>query len=208
MKLSSTSISDGEPIPQRCAFGVPDPEEHMKLGGNRSPQLSWSDLPDGTKSLVLMCIDVDVPSVADDVNQDGKIIPATLPRADFFHWVMVDIPPDTPGFSEGEYSSGVTVGGKRSPAGPPGSRQGLNDYTNFLAGDPDMAGDYFGYDGPCPPWNDERVHHYQFMLYATDLDSCPVQGSFTGADVRAAIEGHVLAEAALAGTYTLNPDAG
>lgn len=45
------------------------------------------------------------------------------------------------------------------PDVPAGSRQGLNDYTAFMAGS-EMAGDYFGYDGPCPPWNDERLHHY------------------------------------------------
>ena len=68
-----------------------------------------------------------------------------------------------------------------------------------------MGGQYFGYDGPCPPWNDELLHHYHFVLLATDLARCPVDGAFTGAQVRAAIEGHVLAEARLTGTYSLNP---
>ncbi|GIS40711.1 MAG: hypothetical protein Ct9H90mP13_05570 [Pseudomonadota bacterium] len=35
---------------------------------------------------------------------------------------------------------------------PSGSRQGINDYTKFMAGDPEMQGNYFGYEGPCPPW--------------------------------------------------------
>jgi hypothetical protein len=74
-----------------------------------------------------------------------------------------------------------------------------------MASDPEMAGDYFGYDGPCPPWNDERVHRYQFTLYATDLARCPVPERFTAADVRAAIAGHVLEQVTLTGTYTLNP---
>jgi phosphatidylethanolamine-binding protein (PEBP) family uncharacterized protein len=43
------------------------------------------------------------------------------------------------------------------------------------------------------------------VLYATDLERCPVEGAFTGQQVRAALEGHVLAEARLTGTYTLNP---
>ena len=68
-----------------------------------------------------------------------------------------------------------------------------------------MAGQYFGYDGPCPPWNDERLHHYHFVLYATDLARCPVEGAFTGQQVRTALAGHVLAEAKLTGTYSLNP---
>jgi hypothetical protein len=95
--------------------------------------------------------------------------------------------------------------GKQSPAGPPGSRQGLNDYTLWFAGDADMAGRYFGYEGPCPPWNDERLHHYHFALYAMDVARCPVEGTFTGQQVRAALAGHVLAEARLTGTYSLNP---
>ena len=32
-----------------------------------------------------------------------------------------------------------------------------------------MFGDYYGYDGPCPPWNDELVHRYVFTLYALDV---------------------------------------
>ena len=44
-----------------------------------------------------------------------------------------------------------------------------------------------------------------FVLYATDLARCPVEGAFTGAQVEAAIKGHVLAEARLTGTYSLNP---
>jgi phosphatidylethanolamine-binding protein (PEBP) family uncharacterized protein len=43
------------------------------------------------------------------------------------------------------------------------------------------------------------------VLYATDLVRCPLDGAFTGADVRSAIAGHVLAEARLTGTYSLNP---
>jgi phosphatidylethanolamine-binding protein (PEBP) family uncharacterized protein len=98
--------------------------------------------------------------------------------------------------------------GKRTPVGPAGARQGLNDYTSWFAGDAEMGGEYFGYDGPCPPWNDELLHHYHFILYATDLDRCPVDGAFTAAEVRAAIAGHVLAEAKLTGTYSLNPAVG
>ena len=69
-----------------------------------------------------------------------------------------------------------------------------------------MKGPYLGYDGPCPPWNDELLHHYNFELYATDLARCPVEGAFTGQEVKAAITGHVLAEARLTGTYSLNPE--
>jgi phosphatidylethanolamine-binding protein (PEBP) family uncharacterized protein len=68
-----------------------------------------------------------------------------------------------------------------------------------------MQGSYFVYDGPCPPWNDSIVHHYVFTVRALDVASLPVAGNFGGADVRGAIEGHVLASAHITGTYTLNP---
>lgn len=208
MNLTTTAFRDGERIPDEFCFGNPADEGHMTLGANRNPDLTWANLPEGTRSLVLLCVDVDVPSKADDVNQEGRTIPADLPRVDFYHWVMVDIPPGTDGIPAGSCSDGVTPKGKKEPAGPDGARQGLNDYTSFMAGNPDMAGEYFGYDGPCPPWNDELLHHYHFVLYATDLARVPVEGKFTGQDVMAALAGHILAESRVVGTYTLNPDVG
>jgi phosphatidylethanolamine-binding protein (PEBP) family uncharacterized protein len=81
----------------------------------------------------------------------------------------------------------------------------VNDYTLWFGGDQGMGGDYHGYDGPCPPWNDSIVHHYMFTLHALDVERCPVEGRFTGADVRAAIAGHTLGRATLTGVYSLNP---
>ena len=205
MQLMSSSVGHQQRIPEEFAFGVPDATQHLRLGRNRNPHLFWSGVPAGTKSLVLLCIDSDVPTRADDVNQAGRVVPASLPRADFYHWVMVDIPPTVHEIAAGACSDGIVPRGKQSPAGPPGSRQGLNDYTLWFAGDADMAGRYFGYEGPCPPWNDERLHHYHFALYAMDVARCPVEGTFTGQQVRAALAGHVLAEARLTGTYSLNP---
>ena len=207
MRFTSTSIEPDQPIPGRNAFGVPDADAHMSLGENLSPQLGWSELPAGTRSLVIICVDPDVPSVADDVNQEGVTIPHDLPRATFGHWGLVDLPPEDGELAEGACSAGVTVGGKDDPPGPAGTRQALNDYTGFLAGS-DMAGDYFGYDGPCPPWNDERLHHYHFVLYALDIERCPVADKFTVHDIETAIAGHVIEEARIVGTYTLNPAVG
>jgi Raf kinase inhibitor-like YbhB/YbcL family protein len=205
MKLTSASIADHQPIAGEFAFCVPHPETHVSLASNRNPHLAWSDLPAGTRSLVLICHDPDVPSVGDDVNQEGRTVPADLPRVDFFHWVLVDLAPEPGQIAAGEFSAQVTARGKAGPAGPRGTRQGINDYTNWFAGDADMAGDYYGYDGPCPPWNDAIRHRYVFTLYALDLARCPVEGRFTGQDVRNAIAGHVLAQAGLNGTYSLNP---
>lgn len=209
MKFWSDSFKDGAAIPGDFAFCVIDPKTHVKLSANRNPHLAWSDLPAGTKSLALICCDSDVPSRGDDVNQEGKTVPLDLPRVDFFHWVMVDIPADISAVGAGSFADGVTPRGKAGPqiAGSPltDARHGLNDYTGWFAGDADMGGDYFGYDGPCPPWNDAMVHKYVFTLYALDMARVPVEGKFTGAQVREAIKGHVLGQASFWGSYTLNP---
>ena len=205
MQVTSTSFPDGGAIPARLAFCKLDPATHATLSDNRSPQLSWSGAPAGTKSFAVICHDPDVPSRGDDVNQEGRIVPASLPRVDFFHWVLVDLPASVTSLAEGEFASGVTAKGKPGPAAAHGSRQGINDYTGWFAGDKDMGGQYHGYDGPCPPWNDEIPHHYVFTVYALDVARLPVEGAFTGGEAREAMKGHVLAQAAITGVYSLNP---
>lgn len=206
MKLIVEGIQHGKPIPARFAFGVPDKAAHVRLGENINPAIRWENLPEGTRTLVLICVDTDVPTRPDDVNQEGRTVPADLPRGRFFHWVIVDLAPDSMGIAEGACSRGVTPRGKQSPEGPEGSRQGRNDYTAWFEGDQDMGGVYLGYDGPCPPWNDSIPHHYHFVLYATDLERCPVTGAFSAEDVETALTGHVLARAEVTGVYSLNPD--
>jgi Raf kinase inhibitor-like YbhB/YbcL family protein len=205
MNLFSTSFNDGEAIPARYAFARIAPETHIALSDNLNPHLGWTDAPAETVSFVLICHDPDVPSRGHDVNQDGRTVPTSLPRVDFFHWVLTDIPASVAAIAEGSHAVGVTPRGKSGPAAPDGMRHGLNDYTGWLAGDAEMAGSYFGYDGPCPPWNDERLHHYVFTLYALDVPALEVTGDFDGSTVRGAMEGHVLASATLTGTYSLNP---
>jgi Raf kinase inhibitor-like YbhB/YbcL family protein len=206
MRLASTSFVDGGVIPAEYAFCAPDPATHAALSKNRSPHLAWSDVPAGTRSLAIVCHDPDVPSRGDDVNKEGRIVRASLPRVDFFHWVLVDLPARVEAVAAGEFASSVTPRGKPGPAAPHGARQGINDYTGWFASDPAMAGDYYGYDGPCPPWNDELPHRYVFTVYALDVERLPVEGAFRGPDVRQAIQRHVLAQASITGRYTLNPN--
>lgn len=205
MKLNSASFSDQQSIPQRYAFGKIDEASHIALSDNVNPQLTWSEPPAGAQSYVLICHDPDVPTKPDDVNQEGREVPADLPRADFYHWVMIDIPPSVTEIAEGAYSSGITPRGKGGAVASNGARQGINDYTSWFAADRDMSGDYFGYDGPCPPWNDALLHHYVFTVYALDIASLGLEGSFSGGQALKAMQGHVLAQATLTGTYTLNP---
>lgn len=205
MKLECPTFNDGEPIPAANAFGVPDPQSHVRLSDNRSPALRWSDAPEAAKSFVLSCIDIDVPSRPDDVNQENREVPAELPRGEFVHWLIANLPADCRELRESECGRGVTAGGKQQPPGPDGTVQGQNDYTAWFAGDDDMAGTYLGYDGPCPPWNDTLVHRYRFDLIALDVERLDLAAGFTLADLRAAIDGHEIARARLTGTYTLNP---
>jgi len=148
MYIRSDSFADGQPIPPEFAAGTPD-----GFGANRNPHLAWEEVPGDTASFVLMCIDPDVPTVAEMVGREDVEIPVDQPRTEFTHWVMVDIPADVREIAAGSCSDGVTPKGKRTPQGPAGSRQGLNDYTTWFAGDAEMGGDWLGYDGPyrVPP---------------------------------------------------------
>src|SRR5512139_4301599 len=205
MKLATTAFADGGAIPPEFAFGRIDPATHVALSQNLNPDFAWSGAPAGTRSFALVCHDPDVPSRGDDVNQEGRVVPATLPRVDFFHWVLVDLPPSVASVAAGEFASSVTPRGKPGPAAAHGARQGVNDYTGWFASDKDMSGNYFGYDGPCPPWNDEIPHHYVFTVFALGVAKLAVEGAFTGAQAREAMKGHVLAQASITGVYTLNP---
>lgn len=200
MRIRSQSFEAGQPIPAEFAMGRPD-----GFAGNRNPHLAWDDVPAGTRSFALLCIDPDAPTVAETVGREDMEIPHDQPRADFVHWTMIDIPAEVREIAAGSCSDGVTARGKASPPGPAGVRQGLNDYTGWFAGDAQMGGDYLGYDGPYPPFNDQRVHRYFFKLYALDVASLDVPARFTAADVQRAVRGHTLAEADVHGTYTLNP---
>ncbi|SFU27499.1 YbhB/YbcL family Raf kinase inhibitor-like protein [Pseudoduganella namucuonensis] len=215
MKLWSDSFKDGGAIPAEFAFAEPDAASRVRLAPNRNPHLAWNDVPNGTASLLLLCIDGDAPSVGTDVNQEGKSLPVELPRADFYHWTLADIPSSLSSIAAGQLADGVVAKGKPGPEAAlvvrdgieHPLRQGVNDYTGWFAGDAAMAGDYFGYDGPCPPWNDLRLHHYVFRLYALDVPRLPLEGRFTGPEALEAIRGHILDEAQIIGAYSLNPSA-
>ena len=200
MRITSESFEHGHRIPATFAMGAPE-----GFGGNRSPHLAWKDAPAGTRSFVLLCIDMDVPTDGALVADATTPIPVEHPRGEFVHWAMVDIPADVHVLAAGACSDGVTPRGKPHPPGPAGARQGLNDYTGWFAGDARMGGDYFGWDGPYPPAHDLRLHRYFFRLFALDVPRLDVPDRFTAGDVFRAMHGHVLAETATYGTYSLNP---
>ena len=202
----TVTISDwthGARIPDRFALGkLGDP---MEMSDNISPAISWSGAPEGTKSFAVVMSDPDVPSAADDVNVEGREVPADLPRITFTHWVLVDVPASTTSIAEGAASTGITPKGK--DVGPSlGGVTGANDYTSWFSGDPEMGGTYGSYDGPCPPWNDSIMHHYSFQVFALDVDTLGIAPEdLTGPAALQAMDGHILAQGSYDGIYSLNP---
>ena len=199
MQIASASFEHRARMPAEFAMGAPD-----GFGGNRNPHLAWSDAPADTQSFVLLCIDTDAPTDPSTVGRDDMEIPVEQPRADFVHWALVDIPATVREIAAGSCSDGITKHGKQAPKGPPGSRQGLNDYTGWFAGDADMQGQWRGYDGPYPPFNDLRLHRYFFRLFALRVPKLDLPADFTAADVFHALQPHEITEAAIYGTYSLN----
>jgi Raf kinase inhibitor-like YbhB/YbcL family protein len=99
------------------------------------------------------------------------------PVGTWVHWVVYDLPAGATELAEGIPASDTLPGG---------GTQGRNDFRKI------------GYGGPCPPPG--KLHRYFFKLYALDAPTT-LNPRATKADVLAAIEGHVLAQAELMGTY-------
>ncbi len=99
------------------------------------------------------------------------------PVGTWVHWVLYDISPSLGGLPEGVPTTDIT---------PFGAKQGLNDFRRL------------GYGGPCPPPG--GPHRYFFKLYALDIETSLPAGATKG-DLLKAMEGHVLAEGQVMGTY-------
>ena len=109
--------------------------------------------------------------IADDPDAPDPAAPKMV----FVHWILYNLPPDAAGLPK-------DVGWDGLPSGP---LEGLNAWVRT------------GYGGPCPPIGE---HRYFFKLYALDTGLTPLDEP-TKANLLKAIEGHVLAEAQLMGTY-------
>ena len=60
----------------------------------------------------MICHDYRAPTKPDDVNKEDREVPADLPRGDFFHWVLTDIPPHITEIGEGTFADGVVARGE------------------------------------------------------------------------------------------------
>jgi len=141
------------------AAGSAIPTKYTCMGQDVSPPITWEKIPEGTKSIALICDDPDAP------------------MGTWVHWVIFNIPPDKTGLPEAV---------PPDPKLPDGSTQGINDFRRH------------GYGGPCPPPG--KPHRYFFKVYALDtvLD---LGSTATKRDVEKAMEGHILAQGELMGTF-------
>jgi Raf kinase inhibitor-like YbhB/YbcL family protein len=192
-------------IPEKYAFCAPAARGHTADGQNISPSLSWSAGPAGTKSYAVIVRDDDAPTAQHDkMNKEGVTLEASVPRGAFYHAVVIDISPKTRSIEQGALSDTHMIHGQLATAAKVGT-PGLNDYTRVTAANESMKGLYFGYDGPCPPWNDERPHHYHFMVFALSVPALGLSGAFTAPQALEAMKGKILAQGEEIGLYALNP---
>ncbi len=149
-KLESSAFADGQPILERYTCD----------GDDVSPPLAWTDVPDDTSSLALVCDDPDAPI------------------GTWVHWVLYNIPPGEPGLPEDVPAVEAMENG---------ARHGRNSWRRR------------GYGGPCPPGR--KPHRYYFRVYALDI-VLDLKSGAKKRHLRKAMEGHILAETRLMGTYT------
>lgn len=208
LKVHVDNIKNGDMLANKFAFCAPAAQGHTTGGGNINPSISWSKGPRGTKSYAIILYDPQSPAEHREMmNKDGVTMGADIKRHNFYHWVLVDIPKDVTSIKEGADSNARVVHGK--PATPSAAGvKGLNDYTKVTASNDAMKGQYYGYDGPCPPWNDDLVHNYHFTVYALSVPSLNLPKDFDAEAAQDAMKGKILAQGETVGFYTQNPAKG
>jgi Raf kinase inhibitor-like YbhB/YbcL family protein len=97
------------------------------------------------------------------------------PKTTWVHWVVYDIPASATALPKAATAKIL----------PAGAREGVNDFKHT------------GYGGPCPPVGRHRYFHKLYALDATLGDL----GRPTKAALERAMQGHILAQAELVGTY-------
>ncbi|MGB6938648.1 MAG: YbhB/YbcL family Raf kinase inhibitor-like protein [Xanthobacteraceae bacterium] len=208
LKVKVDSAKSGEMLANKYAFCAPAAQGHTTAGSNINPSISWSKGPRGTKSYAVIIFDPQSPAEHREMmNKEGVTMTADIKRHDFFHWVLVDIPADVTSIKEGADSSARVLHGKPATPSAVGVK-GLNDYTKVTAANDAMKGQYYGYDGPCPPWNDDLVHDYHFTIYALSVKSLGLPKDFDAAAAQDAMKDKILAQGEQVVPYTQSPAKG
>ena len=101
LTLTSQAFADKGEIPSRYTCD----------GEDRSPDLQWSGLPEGTRSLVLIVDDPDAPDPA-------------APKVTWVHWVLYNLPTESTGLEEAVNAL------------PSGTGEGINDWNRTGYGGP------------------------------------------------------------------------
>jgi hypothetical protein len=191
-------------LPVSSAFCMP--KGSGLIPQDKQPGLRWSAGPAGTQSYVVIMVDPDVTADLSLMNKPGVTIPVDAPRQKIYHWELVDIPPAVRYLPPGTEGDGYAPGGKPIGAGKLGGIRGTNDYWYLFNNNPKMpptlAGPYAGFDGPCPPGNDEKIHTYVFQVYALDVPTLNLSGQFFTPAVLKAMAGHILGEGEAAAKFT------
>ncbi len=138
------------------------------------PDLYTCDGRDVSPPLAWMGTPADARSLALIMDDPDAPDPAA-PRMVWVHWVLYNMPPDAVGLAEGVASRDL----------PADTKEGLNDWHRT------------GFGGPCPPIG---RHRYFFKLYALDV-VLPDLAKPSKAKLEKAMQGHVLEQAELVGTY-------
>ncbi|MFF2659344.1 YbhB/YbcL family Raf kinase inhibitor-like protein [Kitasatospora sp. NPDC058032] len=85
--LTSEDITEGGTLAKEFSYG----------GDNLSPQLAWSGLPEGTRSIAVTCYDPDAPT-----------------GSGWWHWLALNLPADTTGLARGAGASDADLPGEHS----------------------------------------------------------------------------------------------
>jgi len=186
--------SDGFIEPQ-YAYCIPDNTGHSASGQNMSIGIEWTAGPATTKSYAIIAVDNDVPADFSNANKEGKTLSVSQVRRPFYHWILADIPVTVTSIAPGADSKSTAA----KPVGEtPYGVRAINDYSMG-------ATIHGGYDGPCPPWNDLRMHHYHFTVYALNVDKISGAANMTGEQFIKAATPHIVAAGEAVGKYTLTP---
>ena len=151
--VTSDDVTDGQPLS----------EDQVAADGNRSPQLSWSGAPEGTRSFTVTCFDPDAPT-----------------PSGFWHWALVDLPPDTTSLPTGAGAVGASLPGN----------------AFMLRNDGGEA----GFMGAAPPPNDQP-HRYFFVVHAVGEDTLGIDADASCAVMSFNLCFKTLGRAILHGTY-------